>query len=175
MKYLDKSLQLWPCYLMFGNILWCWEGWGSIGLKKLTFFKELTSCLQTYEIHGQREQNTPNQRQTKISHCPTETIYLQNHVEVTGWSQGCQVGVFYANSLKFGIFWIGWQYKSLVGTLGWNASKLFFLLPTTLQYAKFGKVGIKNANLATQNEVEGFCLNISYLPYCPYHHIYEAT
>ena len=25
----------------------------------------------------------------------------------------------------------------------------FFLLPTTLQYAKFEKVGIKNANLAT--------------------------
>ena len=50
--------------------------------KKRTFFKELTSCLQTYELHGQREQNTPNQRQTKISHCPTETIYLQNQVEV---------------------------------------------------------------------------------------------
>ena len=51
----------------------------------------------------------------------------------------------------------------------------FFLLPTTLQYAKFEKVGIKNANLATQVEVEGFRLNISYLPYCPYHRIYEAT
>ena len=28
-------------------------------------------------------------------------------------------------------------------------SDFFFLLPTTLQYAKFEKVGIKNANLAT--------------------------
>ena len=28
-------------------------------------------------------------------------------------------------------------------------TSVFFLLPTTLQYAKFEKVGIKNANLAT--------------------------
>ena len=43
--------------------------------EKSTFFKELTPRLRTYELRGQRgKKNTPSQRQTNTSHCPTKTI-----------------------------------------------------------------------------------------------------